>query len=119
MARAGSQVLHAESVRLAQAEGQPIRLLSSFTASPGSEVRSLAEAERPALAGVTRDAEAHTVTLAGRTAEEEAGALRERVLLPAGLTAELRLPAEGCACFAVKAGQELAALRALHRAIWE
>ena len=119
LARAGSQVLHADSVRLAEAEGQPIRLLSSFTASPGSEVRTLAEAERPALAGITRDAEAHTVTLAGRAAAEEAAALLEQVLLPAGIPAELRLPAEGCACFAVKAGQELPVLRALHRAIWE
>ena len=51
--------------------------------------------------------------------KEEAAALLEQVLLPAGIPAELRLPAEGCACFAVKAGQELPVLRALHRAIWE
>ena len=51
--------------------------------------------------------------------EQEAAALLEQVLLPAGIPAELRLPAEGCACFAVKAGQELPVLRALHRAIWE
>lgn len=119
LARAGSQVLHAESVRLAQAAGQPIRLLSSFTASAGSEVRRLPETERPAFAGVTRDAEAHTVTLVGREAAGAAEELRAQVLLPAGIAAERCESAAGSACFFVKAGQELAALRALHRAVFE
>ena len=118
LARAGSQVLHAESVRLAMAAGQPIRLLSAFTASPGSEVCALAEAERPALAGVTRDEAAHSVTLVGRDAAAYAAALAESGTLPAESV-------EGCAVqgnrvqWMVKAGEELAVLRAVHRAVFE
>ena len=117
LARAGSQVLHAESVRLAMAEGQPIRLLSAFTASAGSEVRALGEAERPALAGVTRDETAHSVTLVGRDAALQAAALLESTALPPGV--------EGCATkgdsarFRVRPGGELAVLRAVHRAVFE
>ena len=118
LARAGSQVLHAESVRLAQAEGQPIRLLSAFTASPGSEVRALADAERPARAGVTRDEAAHTVTLAGRAAPACAAALLESGALPPESVLDCTA-GEDSAWFRVKPGEELAVLRAVHRAVFE
>ena len=118
LARAGSQVLHAESVRLAMAESRPIRLLSAFTASPGSEVRALGDGERPALAGVTRDEEAHSVTLAGRDAAVCAAALLEGGALPR--ESVLHCAARGnSAQFRVKPGEELAVLRAVHRAVFE
>ena len=117
LARAGSQVLHAESVRLAMAAGRPIRLLSAFTASPGSEVRTLGEAERPALAGVTRDEAAHCVTLAGREAAACAASLLESGALPAG-SVEGCTAAGNSARFRVKPGEELAVLRAVHRAVF-
>ena len=85
LAEAGSQVLHAESVRLAEAFDREIYLLSSFAASPGSAVVRLPDSVRPAFSGVTRDAQAHTVTLVGRDAPHRALALLDQVLLPAGL----------------------------------
>ncbi len=118
LARAGSQVLHAESVRLAMAEGQPIRLLSSFSASPGSEVRLLDESERPALAGVTRDGAAHTVTLAGRDAAVCAAGLIGSGELPAESVTGWRA-AGNLAVFLVRPGEELSVLRAVHRAVFE
>ena len=118
LAQAGSQVLHAESVRLAAAEGQPIRLLSSFTASPGSEVRALADAERPALAGVTRDEAVHSVTLVGREAARAAEALLADGLLPAASVTAC-IAAENAAMLQVRPGEELAVLRAVHQAVFE
>ena len=116
LAQAGSQVLHAESVRLAASERQPIRLLSTFTASPGSEVRALAEDERPALAGVTRDEAAHSVTIVGREAARTATALL-RELLPAESVTGC-VAAENAAVLQVQPGTELSVLRAVHRAVW-
>ena len=118
LAQAGSQVLHAESVRLAMAEQQPIRLLSAFTASPGSEVRALSSDERPPLAGVTRDGEAHSVTLVGRDAPACADALLRGGALPAELVEDCVILG-GSACFHVRPGGELAVLRAVHRAVFE
>ncbi len=68
LALGGSQVLHPESVRLAMANDEDLRLLSSFRPGPGTAVRRLKNTERPSLAGVTRDRERSTVTLAGRAA---------------------------------------------------
>ena len=118
LADAGSQVLHAESVRLALAEEQPIRLLSAFRASPGSEVRTLDASERPALAGVTRDEAAHTVTLAGRDAGPGAAALLESGALPPDSVRACAVR-EGCAVFRVEPGAELSVLRAVHRVLFE
>ncbi|MDO4973029.1 MAG: aspartate kinase [Eubacteriales bacterium] len=117
LAQAGSQVLHAESVRLAASERQPIRLLSTFTASPGSEVRALAEDERPALAGVTRDEAAHSVTIVGREAARTATALLREELLPAESVTGC-VAAENAAVLQVRPGTELSVLRAVHRAVW-
>ena len=68
LAKAGSQVLHDRCVALARACGVEIRLLSSFTPGEGSVVRRLPEERRPALAGLTRDRAAGTLTLVGREA---------------------------------------------------
>ncbi len=69
LARAGSQVLHPDSVRIAMERGVPLRLLSSFHPGEGTRVLRLPEKERTALAGVTRDAARGSVTLAGRGAD--------------------------------------------------
>jgi aspartate kinase len=78
LSRAGSKVLHAKSVELALADNVPLRLLSSFEAGPGTEVKLLPESARPKLAGLTGKAESGRVTLAGRGAD--AGALSDAVL---------------------------------------
>ena len=78
LAQAGSQVLHDRSVALARSCGVEIRLLSSFAPGEGSSVRRLPEARRPALAGLTRDRAAGTLTLVGRAAD--AAALSRLVL---------------------------------------
>lgn len=68
LALAGSQVLHPESVRLAMENEVDLRLLSSFRPGPGTAVQRIKAAERPPLAGATRDPERGTVTVAGRAA---------------------------------------------------
>ena len=78
LSKAGSKVLHAKSVELALANNVPLRLLSSFEAGPGTEVKLLPESARPKLAGLTGKAESGRVTLAGRGAD--AGALSDAVL---------------------------------------
>ena len=72
LAEAGSQVLHDRSVRLAMEQGVTVTLRSSFTGGGGSVVRRLDEAERPPYAGLTRNADAGTLTLVGREAGAEA-----------------------------------------------
>ena len=113
LAEGGSQVLHAESLRVAALSDQELRLLSTFTGSPGTLVRLLPEGERPALAGVTRDAEKHTVTLAGRAAPDCADAALS-ALRGAGIEALPAASGENDLRFAVRPGQELDALRLLH-----
>ena len=54
LAESGSQVLHAASLRLAAAYGQPIWLLSSFTAAPGTLVRPRRGGEAPGGGGPAR-----------------------------------------------------------------
>ena len=71
LAEAGSQVLHDRSVRLAMEQGVTITLRSSFDGEGGSLVRRLEENERPAYAGLTRNAEEGTLTLVGRAAGAE------------------------------------------------
>ena len=79
LALAGSQVLHPDSVRIAMEQRVQLWLLSSFRPGAGTRVAYLPEKERPALAGVTREAAKASVTLAGRGADA--------ALLPAVLEA--------------------------------
>lgn len=65
LARSGSQVLHSPCVELALEHALEIRLLSSFSHTPGTAVRYLDDVERPAYAGVTRDAGKKTVSIVG------------------------------------------------------
>ena len=67
LAEAGAQVLHPASVRLAMEKGLDLRLLSTFEPGPGTALRLLRQ--RPALAGVTRNAACGSITLAGRAAD--------------------------------------------------
>lgn len=117
LARAGSQVLHAESVRLAMANGVDIRLLSSFKSSEGSVVRALPDGDRPAFAGVTRDSAACTVSAVGRAAG--AGTLSELALLlgRAGVPVLGGSAEEGCVSVKVAQAQLLPALELIHSAI--
>ena len=113
LAEGGSQVLHAESLRVAALSDQELRLLSTFTGSAGTVVHLLPEAERPALAGVTRDAEKHTVTLAGRAAPGSA-ATALAALHGAGIEASAEGIGENSVRFIVRPGRELDALCLLH-----
>ena len=119
LAEAGSQVLHPGSVRLAMEKGLPLYLLSSFRAGEGSLVRRLAEAERPALAGVTRDERRSAVTLVGRAANEALlRALAER-LEHSGIPVRGAETGEGCVTLTVAPAQLLPALELCHRAVLE
>ena len=117
LARSGSQVLHAESVRLAMANHVQIQLLSSFESSPGSTVRFLEDGKRPDFAGVTRDAESCTVTAVGRAAGSHT--LSELVLLlgRAGVPVLDGSVGEGCVSVKVAQAQLLPALELIHSAI--
>ena len=114
LARAGSQVLHPESVRLALARRVELWLLSSFHAAPGTRLALLPEEQRPAFAGVTRDAEAGTVTIVGRSVNRELLAHLEVLLQEAGIRAGCAQCGEGCASLTVAPAQQLSALRVLH-----
>ena len=117
LAEAGSQVLHPGSVRLAMEKGLPLRLLSSFRAGEGSLVRPLSEAERPALAGVTRDEEKNAVTVVGRAADK---ALLRRLsgqLERSGIPVRAAAAGEGRVTLTVPPAQLLPALELCHRAV--
>lgn len=117
LAEAGSQVLHPGSVRLAMDTGLPVHLLSSFRPGEGSLVRALSDAERPALAGVTRDAARGSVTVVGRAADE--GLLRQLTarLEQSGIPVRGSACAEGCVTLTVAPAQLLPALELCHRAV--
>ena len=115
LSRAGSKVLHAKSVELALANDVPLRLLSSFEEGPGSTVKLLPEAKRPALAGLTGRAETGRITLAGRGAD--AAALSEAVLLlsKAGFEVLGGALSENAMTLTVKKEDHPAAMQLLHR----
>ena len=115
LSRAGSKVLHAKSVELALAGNVPLRLLSSFEEGPGSTVKLLPEAKRPALAGLTGRAETGRITLAGRGAD--AAALSEAVLLlsKAGIEVLNGALGENAMTVTVKKEDHPAAMQLLHR----
>ena len=119
LAEAGSQVLHPGSVRLAMEKGLPLYLLSSFRAGQGSLVRPLSEAERPALAGVTRDERRSAVTLVGRAANEALLRVLAEQLEHSGIPVRGAETGEGCVTLTVAPAQLLPALELCHRAVLE
>ena len=119
LAEAGSQVLHPGSVRLAMEKGLPLHLLSSFRAGEGSLVRRLSEAERPALAGVTRDEGRSAVTLVGRAANEALLRALAEQLEHSGIPVRDAETGEGCVTLTVAPAQLLPALELCHRAVLE
>ena len=119
LAEAGSQVLHPGSVRLAMEKGLPLYLLSSFRAGEGSLVHPLSEAERPALAGVTRDERRSAVTLVGRAANEALLRVLAEQLEHSGIPVRGAETGEGCVTLTVAPAQLLPALELCHRAVLE
>lgn len=117
LARAGSQVLHPESVRLARANGVDIRLLSSFSPGRGSLVCSLSDSERPALAGVTRSAEDSTVTVVGKAAGAETLSELIMLLSLSGIPVLSGQLGEGSLSLKVSPQQLLPALELVHSAL--
>ena len=99
---------------LAMEQQLELWLLSSFRATPGTRIATLSPERRPALAGVTRDWEASTVSVAGKDAGP---ALLPRLL---SLLAEAEIPAQavkaeaGCVSLAVAHSRLLSALTLLH-----
>ena len=118
LARAGSQVLHPDSVRLAMDCGVPLRLLSSFSAGPGSVLRLLPEGARPDFAGVTRDGSNGTVTAVGKAMSPAKAESLRALLEESGIPVEAVRCREGCADFKVAPEQLLPALRLLHAALF-
>ena len=117
LAEAGSQVLHPGSVRLAMEKGLPLRLLSSFRAGEGSAVRLLSEAERPKLAGVTRDGEKSSVTVVGRAADDALLRQLAARLEHSGIPVRGAEAGEGRVTLIVPPAQLLPALELCHRGI--
>ena len=115
LARAGSQVLHPESVRLAMENGVELRLLSSFRPGPGSLVERLTEADRPAFAGVTRDRARGSVTLVGRAAGIALLPAVTAALRDGGVAADGSEIGENALTLFVPPEQLDEALRLLHR----
>jgi aspartate kinase len=119
LAEAGSQVLHPGSVRLAMEAGMPLWLLSSFRAGEGSLVCALSEAERPALAGVTRDAVRSSITLVGRAADTALLEQQRQSMERSGIPVRGAEAGEGCVSLTVAPAQLLPALELCHRAVLE
>ena len=119
LSRGGSQVLHPESVRLAMVNRVELRLLSSFRAVPGTQVSLLPEDRRPDYAGVTRDREQSTVTVAGKAAGPETLAPLAERLHGAGIPILAESAADGCVSIQVAHAQLEKALSLVHRAVIE
>lgn len=119
LARAGSQVLHPESVRLAMVNQVELWLLPAFRAAPGTKVAALPADRRPDFAGVTRDREQGTVTLVGKAVSPEAQPLLRYLLERSGIPA---LPGDaeaGCVSLKVAHAQLEEALVLIHDAVME
>ena len=117
LAKAGAKVLHPRCVELAMASSVKLRLLSSFSAGEGSAVRLLPDSARPDFAGITGDAEAGVISLAGRAAD--AASLSRAALLLADEAIGLRGGELGEGCIHLRVAPEdwQAAMRLLHRAL--
>ena len=119
LADGGSQVLHPGSVRLAMKAGLALHLLSSFRPGAGSVVRALSEEERPALAGITRDASNSSITLVGRGADAALAEELARELEHRGIPVRSTETGQGCVTLTVAPAQLLAALELCHRTVLE
>ena len=114
LAKAGAQVLHPKSVELAMINGVEIHLLSSFQSGPGSVVRFMSDSRRPDYAGVTRNPDTNTVSLAGKLAN--AAALSRVVMLLGAqgipvLSGEIN---DGCVSVTVAQTQLIEAMELVH-----
>ena len=117
LARHGSQVLHPRAVELAMEHDVELRLLSSFSASPGSAVRLLPETRRAPLAGVTRDEAASTVTLVGRAVGEATLPFLRVSLEHSGVPVLDAAAESGCAHLTVARAQLQSAMELVHRIV--
>ena len=112
LARAGSKVLHPKSVELALAGNVPLRLLSSFELSEGTEVMLLPESARARLAGIT--GRGGSITLAGRGADARALSEAALKLSRAGVAVLDAALGENSLTLTVDSRDQLSALRLLH-----
>ncbi len=112
LARAGSKVLHPKSVELALAGNVPLRLLSSFELSEGTEVMLLPESARARLAGIT--GRGGSITLAGRGADARALSEAALKLSRAGVAVLDAALVENSLTLTVDSRDQLSALRLLH-----
>ena len=113
LSRAGSKVLHPKSVELALAGNVPLRLLSSFELSEGTEVMLLPESARARLAGIT--GRGGRITLAGRGADAHALSEAALKLSRAGIAVLDGGLGDNCLTFSVAPDALLPAMRLLHR----
>lgn len=119
LAQAGSQVLHARSVRLAEESGAKLRVLSSAGAEGSSIVCALAEGERPDYSGVTRDARDGRVTLVGKACRSHTLPELAALLSDAGVSVRGGGMGAGYASVRVDPRQLIFALRTVHRYYFE
>ena len=118
LARAGSQVLHAKSVELAAENGVDIYILSSAGEPDGTAVRRMTAQERPAYAGVTRDARTGCVTLVGAQCCSHTLPELASVLSDAGVSVCGGRMGDGYASVKVDPAQLVFALQTVHRYIF-
>ena len=109
----GSQVLHSRSVEAAMREGVKVHLLSSFTRCGGTVMCALPD--RPALCGVTRDAERSAVSIIGEGADAQVLAEAVALLAHSGIIVSgTELYCGGCSLY-VSPDRLLPALELTHR----
>ena len=119
LARAGSQVLHPDSVELAMRSGVELLVLSSAGEPGRTAVHMLDGARRPDFAGVTRSAEDQTVTLVGAGCRSHTLPELASALSAADIRVRGGRMGEGYASVRVDAEQLIFALQTLHRYVFE
>lgn len=115
LSRAGSKVLHPKSVELALAGNVPLRLLSSFELSEGTEVMLLPESARSRIAGITGREGSGRVTLAGRGADAHALSEAALRLSRAGIEVLDGALGENSLTLTLAPADQLSAMRILHQ----
>lgn len=119
LARSGSQVLHSPCVELALEHALEIRLLSSFTHSPGTAVRYLDDIERPGCAGVTRDADRKTLSIVGTGVSKNTEAMLRSIMADADIEIRSSRLSRGLLTFEISPAQLTYALCLAHKALFE